>query len=450
MSMFTFDHPTSSPASTITHNSPPTTSSTTPPSMSLSPSAFSPSSPTSSTTPPTPTTPIAPSHLPSDKFAPFYTPDPLPYHPLLDLQLPEGHYYYFPPILAFTPSPISSAGLSDEITHGGMPPTGISGALSNGIASQIANSIASSIPNSIANSIPPLSPIETPVESPREVDSPESCTEIDIIDGFTNTGSDYAQGLDVKMELGVDMDEDVVDVPMGQFVQYSPQATTPLTSPLHSCFPTSPLHTDSNPSFMSLLTSPPLPHDKNEATAVFSFGSKPAYTRDFARGFEGLNEYDRRRSFDDAFLRKLDLKRERQRWEEDSEETMEKRRKSLPSEFGMRKPSKPIAPFACPHENCPKTFTRQYNLKSHLRTHTDERPFVCNYSGCPRAFARQHDLKRHQKLHLGLKPHVCQNCGRAFARLDALNRHLRSDNATQCAQANVNGVGNGKFKTGGM
>ncbi|CAG8487558.1 10783_t:CDS:2 [Ambispora gerdemannii] len=108
-----------------------------------------------------------------------------------------------------------------------------------------------------------------------------------------------------------------------------------------------------------------------------------------------------------------------------------------PPTKSSRRTTKSAAPFACPHEHCPKTFTRQYNLKSHLRTHTDERPFICNYPGCPRAFARQHDLKRHQKLHLGLKPHVCTNCGRAFARLDALNRHLRSDNAAQCAQATL-------------
>ncbi|PKC07296.1 hypothetical protein RhiirA5_262387, partial [Rhizophagus irregularis] len=85
--------------------------------------------------------------------------------------------------------------------------------------------------------------------------------------------------------------------------------------------------------------------------------------------------------------------------------------------------SKTAAPFACPYEDCPKTFTRQYNLKSHLRTHTDERPFLCGYQGCMRAFARQHDRKRHYNLHLGFKPHVCSHCSRAFARLDALNRH---------------------------
>jgi hypothetical protein len=169
----------------------------------------------------------------------------------------------------------------------------------------------------------------------------------------------------------------------------------------------------------------------------------------------------RRKSLDDAiFLRKIASTPVK------SEVAFQQhnRRKSLPGDLTQRlhietlsptkqprKSSKSLAPFACPHEHCPKTFTRQYNLKSHLRTHTDERPFVCNYPGCPRAFARQHDLKRHQKLHLGLKPHVCQNCGRAFARLDALNRHLRSDNAAQCAQATLANNAAGKlFKSANL
>ncbi|CAI2183216.1 5906_t:CDS:2 [Funneliformis geosporum] len=133
-------------------------------------------------------------------------------------------------------------------------------------------------------------------------------------------------------------------------------------------------------------------------------------------------------------------------------------RKSLPSDMVERlytmnlappKParkSKTAAPFECPYEDCPKTFTRQYNLKSHLRTHTDERPFLCGYQGCMRAFARQHDRKRHYNLHLGFKPHVCSHCGRAFARLDALNRHLRSDGGAPCAQATLPNSGAKKFK----
>ena len=62
------------------------------------------------------------------------------------------------------------------------------------------------------------------------------------------------------------------------------------------------------------------------------------------------------------------------------------------------------ATFQC--NLCPKRFTRAYNLRSHLRTHTDERPFVCTV--CGKAFARQHDRKRHEGLHSGEKKFVCK------------------------------------------
>ncbi|KAK3389728.1 hypothetical protein B0H63DRAFT_464231 [Podospora didyma] len=101
------------------------------------------------------------------------------------------------------------------------------------------------------------------------------------------------------------------------------------------------------------------------------------------------------------------------------------------------KAQKHPATFQC--TLCPKRFTRAYNLRSHLRTHTDERPFVCRV--CGKAFARQHDRQRHEDLHSGEKKFVCKGelkdgekwgCGRRFARADALGRHFRSGAGRTC------------------
>lgn len=91
------------------------------------------------------------------------------------------------------------------------------------------------------------------------------------------------------------------------------------------------------------------------------------------------------------------------------------------------------ASFVCPVQGCGSQFTRQFNLRSHLRSHADERPFKCPAPGCDKAFARAHDAKRHHEtLHLSVKKHVCEWCGKSFARLDALHRHLKPESGT-CA-----------------
>ena len=101
--------------------------------------------------------------------------------------------------------------------------------------------------------------------------------------------------------------------------------------------------------------------------------------------------------------------------------------------------NKPRITFPC--TACHKTFTRVYNLSSHMRSHNGVRPFVCGV--CGKAFVRQHDRKRHEDSHSSEKNFVCKGelkfppnaqwgCGKRFGRADALSLHYRSEAGRKC------------------
>ncbi|KAF9581123.1 hypothetical protein BGW38_001975, partial [Lunasporangiospora selenospora] len=95
--------------------------------------------------------------------------------------------------------------------------------------------------------------------------------------------------------------------------------------------------------------------------------------------------------------------------------------------------SKPKPSHACPEPDCDKSFSRLFNLRSHMRTHSKARPFVC--SSCNFAFSRRHDRDRHAKKHLSEKPYKCVVCEATFVRQDALVRHLRMDGVQNACMA---------------
>lgn len=109
-----------------------------------------------------------------------------------------------------------------------------------------------------------------------------------------------------------------------------------------------------------------------------------------------------------------------------------------------RAPKTPKHPATFSCQLCSKQFCRAYNLRSHLRTHIDDRPFVCTI--CGKAFAREYERKWHEGLHSRERKFACRGdlsddnglkhgtwgCGRRFALADALGRHFKSEAGRAC------------------
>eukprot|EP00300_Choanocystis_sp_HF-7_P003672 c12802_g1_i1.p1 GENE.c12802_g1_i1~~c12802_g1_i1.p1 ORF type:complete len:206 (+),score=19.08 c12802_g1_i1:164-781(+) len=101
----------------------------------------------------------------------------------------------------------------------------------------------------------------------------------------------------------------------------------------------------------------------------------------------------------------------------------------LPNSFfglASRTPRGIVRQIPCSFPSCTRLFATNYEMRSHMRTHTGERPFKCNV--CNKGFTQSGGLVRHKRVHSGEKPYACPvpRCGRKFAESGHMRRHFRT------------------------
>lgn len=96
--------------------------------------------------------------------------------------------------------------------------------------------------------------------------------------------------------------------------------------------------------------------------------------------------------------------------------------------IGMRNPLIGANPF---NEN-PGIHNSMVDFEDNGSESPEDRKYQCHK--CTMNFKRSSDLKRHEKQHLSIPPNICEDCGKGFARKDALKRHIGTATCKRNAQ----------------
>ncbi|XP_076608287.1 transcription factor E4F1 [Chaetodon auriga] len=79
---------------------------------------------------------------------------------------------------------------------------------------------------------------------------------------------------------------------------------------------------------------------------------------------------------------------------------------------------------------CEKTFKTTNILRTHMKTHSDQKNFSCDL--CGTSFRTKGSLIRHNRRHTDERPYRCNLCGQSFRESGALTRHLKA--LTPCTE----------------
>lgn len=111
----------------------------------------------------------------------------------------------------------------------------------------------------------------------------------------------------------------------------------------------------------------------------------------------------------------------------------------LKGESSLHRMSSPKIDEAVQCEECGKILRNKYNLRVHLKSHSQEKPFSCSL--CSRQFKWKHMLQNHLRVHTKEQPYSCSSCQRSFTQLADKNRHELSHSKAYPLRCSVCGKG---------